>query len=332
VANLFTVEFYTHLQRFLSEDGVLVQWMHVYEFDNDLLLSILKAIDLVFPHLSIYAVPGTVEDLVIMAGQRPLELKEAGRFTTSATIAKELKHIGTKPEFFGYRNYLVSSASLRPMLRHSNPNSVYFPIVDSGAERAFYLARKADLLMPFRIGFPPYQILFEGDAFPPILDEICAFGLRSRRESESEATWEMLVKSATKVADQRRLEFQFHMLVVDAGLYKEWKTDKIVDLYRQYVRGGLPEAPIRIKFELLERVVEGDAQKVVEAIRRVVDEVSPGQVSAFVARVLAVNALRYADDGLCREVLGKVMGPVKLLSSYERLLLYEAFETRFGRF
>ena len=332
VANLFTVEFYTHLRRFLSEDGVLVQWMHLYEFDNDLLLSILKSIDLVFPHLSIYTVPGAEDDVIIMASQRPFSLKGAGRLTSSAAIAKELAHLGTKPEFFGSQNYLVASPSLRPLLRHSNPNSVYFPIVDSGAERAFYLAKKADLLSPFTIGFPPPQILFEGDRFPPMLDEICTFRLRTRRTSEKEATWEMLLKSATEVADQWRIEVQFHMLVVDAGLYKDWKKDKIVDLYRQYVKDEVPEPPVRRKFELLESVAEGDAQGVAKAIRRVIDEVPLGRVSALMARVLAVNALRYGDEGLAREVVGRYVAAGKLMSSYEKLLFYEAFETRFGQF
>ncbi len=44
VASLFSQEFYRLLNQHLTDDGLFVQWLQLYEVDNDLVISVLKAI------------------------------------------------------------------------------------------------------------------------------------------------------------------------------------------------------------------------------------------------------------------------------------------------
>jgi len=39
VGNLFTIEFYQHIKRYLKDDGILVQWLHLYEISLPTLLT-----------------------------------------------------------------------------------------------------------------------------------------------------------------------------------------------------------------------------------------------------------------------------------------------------
>src|SRR5262245_23639037 len=52
VASLFSEEFYARLRRHLKPDGVLVQWVQLYETDLPILSSIAKALS---PHFQDYA-------------------------------------------------------------------------------------------------------------------------------------------------------------------------------------------------------------------------------------------------------------------------------------
>src|SRR5690606_12527405 len=54
VSSLFTREFYDIVKTKLNTQGIFVQWIHIYELNIELLVSILKAISLNFPYYSIY--------------------------------------------------------------------------------------------------------------------------------------------------------------------------------------------------------------------------------------------------------------------------------------
>ncbi|MBL0124700.1 MAG: spermidine synthase, partial [Betaproteobacteria bacterium] len=65
VSGLFSNEFYTQIKRHLQDDGVLVQWIQLYEIDIELVSSILKALGANFEDYVAYEVG--LGDMVIMA-------------------------------------------------------------------------------------------------------------------------------------------------------------------------------------------------------------------------------------------------------------------------
>src|SRR5262249_22242662 len=54
VASLFTTEFYRDVKRYLTEDGLFVQWIQLYELDERLFASIVRAIDENFADYAVY--------------------------------------------------------------------------------------------------------------------------------------------------------------------------------------------------------------------------------------------------------------------------------------
>jgi hypothetical protein len=55
VSGLFSTEFYHQLKRYMKPDGLLVQWVQLYEINIPLIITILKAVDANFADYSVYA-------------------------------------------------------------------------------------------------------------------------------------------------------------------------------------------------------------------------------------------------------------------------------------
>src|ERR1700680_2454533 len=65
VAGLFTTEFYARIKRYLAPGGVFAQWMHLYEMNDSLALTMLAAVQQNFSAYDIYLTDTT--DIVIIA-------------------------------------------------------------------------------------------------------------------------------------------------------------------------------------------------------------------------------------------------------------------------
>jgi predicted membrane-bound spermidine synthase len=148
VANLFSLEFYHHIKRYLNPGGQLVQWLQLYEFSNELLLHIVKALDNSFKYVNVYRTPDEV-DVIIVASDEPVFQKYIDRFQTDSILVEEFKTIHLPWYFFGEQNFLFNAASIRPVLKMVDANSEYIPLVDNKAERARFVNTFVDFISAF---------------------------------------------------------------------------------------------------------------------------------------------------------------------------------------
>jgi spermidine synthase len=142
VSGLFSTEFYTHIVRHLSEDGVFTQWLHLYESDDDLALRVLAAIHRSFRSYEIFFT--TESDIVIVASKRdrlpapdwsvlawPAIEQDLCRFVPLHPEALEASRLGGRALFQPLLDSLVQ------------PNSDFYPALDLGAEKARFLGGAA---------------------------------------------------------------------------------------------------------------------------------------------------------------------------------------------
>lgn len=154
VSSLFSTEFYADTQRFLKPSGLLVQWMHTYEFSSDLMLSIIKSLSEHFKYIQIYGTPQITRnsdhftsytDVVILASNQDFDLRKADRSPELKSVSSELARFqSSASEYANGYHYLVSQPALAPILVDYKANSDFFPIVDNQAELAFYTKQHAD--------------------------------------------------------------------------------------------------------------------------------------------------------------------------------------------
>ncbi len=135
VSGLFTDEFYHRVGGYLAPNGVFGQWLHLYEIDDGLVLSVLSAIHHNFPS---YAVFLTSNDDILIVASKQAELPAPDwSVLAKAGIASDLAHIVPFTQRSLAATRLIDRRELAPLLDHfGSPNSDYIPVLDLGAERA----------------------------------------------------------------------------------------------------------------------------------------------------------------------------------------------------
>ncbi len=145
VSGLFTTEFYGRIRGYLSDRGIFAQWLHIYESDDGLVLSVLAALHQNFRSYEVFLVAGG--DLLVVASNRPALPSPDWSVASLPRLRGDLcRFLPITPEVFESTR-LIGRQALAPMLEASTqPNSDYYPVLDLGAERRRYLGS-------FAVGF-----------------------------------------------------------------------------------------------------------------------------------------------------------------------------------
>ena len=148
VAGLFSEEFYRLINRHLTNNGLFVQWIPLYEVDINLVVSVLKAVSANFSDFVVYA-PNDGE-VIIIAGNGTIPRLDA-RVLAIPEIARALKRIGVK-SIQDLEIRKVGNKQVLNRLLETYPiraNSDYYPVLDQNAARARFLQNYATELQRF---------------------------------------------------------------------------------------------------------------------------------------------------------------------------------------
>ena len=145
VAGLFSEEFYRTVRNYLDDDGILVQWLQLYEFQDDLVLSVFRALAENFSDYAIYSTDNT--NVLIVA--KPVGALGKPRFGAilTGTLGREAARVGLRSA----DDFLVRKAGTPRLIesflaRSSVPaNSDYFPYLDLNAGKARFREQVASL-------------------------------------------------------------------------------------------------------------------------------------------------------------------------------------------
>jgi predicted membrane-bound spermidine synthase len=150
VSGLFTTEFYSRVRSRLAPNGVFAQWMHTYEITDDLVLSILGAIDRNFGDWEVFATSG--KDILIMASAEKLSAPDWSVMQYPG-IAEDLRVTWPVTPATLENMRVADKAALVPLLRRlSGVNSDFYPTVDLNAERARFMESSAKGLFDISTG------------------------------------------------------------------------------------------------------------------------------------------------------------------------------------
>ena len=157
VASLFSQEFYRAVRNYLAPDGVFVQWLQLYEFNDDLAVSVFKSLSENFADFAIYNTDNT-NILIVATPDKQLPTPAFGTLFSGA-LGAELARVGVRgPDDFLVRK-TGNRAALESILARSGApaNSDYFPYLDLNAGRARYKEEVATLF--FGLGLAPLPML-----------------------------------------------------------------------------------------------------------------------------------------------------------------------------
>ena len=157
VASLFSQEFYRSVRNYLTPDGVFVQWLQLYEFNDQLAVSVFKSLSEHFADFAIYNTDNT-NILIVATPNGQLPTPAFGTLFNGA-LAAELARVGIRgPDDFLVRK-TGSRAAIESILATSDTpaNSDYFPYLDLNAGRARFKGEVATLF--FGLGLAPLPML-----------------------------------------------------------------------------------------------------------------------------------------------------------------------------
>jgi len=147
ISSLFSQEFYKRIKKSLEPDGILLQWMQLYELDLKTLSSIIKALSSEFSDYALYGPCNS--DLLIVATKTGKVPEPSDKIFNIPATAAELGKIELK----NIQDVLVRNIGnkdvIHPLFLLSDirANSDYYPVVDNLAIKARF---KGDSVSEFK--------------------------------------------------------------------------------------------------------------------------------------------------------------------------------------
>ena len=187
VASLFSTEFYRTIKRHLRDEGLFVQWIQLYEFDDELAESILKALSENFSDYVIYTTDGS--NILLIARNEGTLPKPDWSALFASGMAQELAKLDINSESDMVVRKLIERESLVPYLNLSRipSNSDYFPYVDLNAGRARYKGSQSNMFISLMNPPLPVVEMLAGDRLKH--DELTSVPFLSRVTEHENALW-----------------------------------------------------------------------------------------------------------------------------------------------
>ena len=125
VANLFTKEFFELGRDRLTNTGVFVQWLQIYQLSNDSLRSALATYVQVFPHVLVFRVGGTSKgkDLLLVGSNQKLSMDLFGERLRDSRVQSELARVQMNSEESLRSWYVCDESSLKPAVAEAIINT-----------------------------------------------------------------------------------------------------------------------------------------------------------------------------------------------------------------
>lgn len=146
VGSVFSREFYELAASRLKPGGIMAQWFHLYETDDQMVELVLRTFGSVFPYLEVWDTG--VGDIVILGSQQPWpsgpEIFQTGFAIQQVQTDMEMIDIHS-PQALMARQ-LASQQTGFAIAGQGPIQSDLFPILEYEAPRAFYLGDRASLL------------------------------------------------------------------------------------------------------------------------------------------------------------------------------------------
>ena len=160
VSGLFSTEFYALIRNNLTEQGIFAQWLQVYEINEELVVSILKALSQSFDDYAVYM--AHVGDFIIVAKKEGVLPEIDERLFRAPGISQELARIGIRSLQDIELRLVGNKALFGPLLAsyEIRANSDYYPVLDQNAVRSRFLKHNAGGFLAFsNAPYPTFDIL-----------------------------------------------------------------------------------------------------------------------------------------------------------------------------
>ncbi|MBI4429498.1 MAG: fused MFS/spermidine synthase [Ignavibacteriales bacterium] len=149
IGNLFTVEFFRECEKKLKPDGIVLQWFHLYEMDDDLMKLVIRTFHSVFPHVTVWQAQST--DIMIVGSKNELNLDydKLEKRLQSPAVREDLQRIMVTNSATLLSLQVLSWKKVKEFIDVGEVNTEDRPRLEYGAPQVFFVNRGARGLQRF---------------------------------------------------------------------------------------------------------------------------------------------------------------------------------------
>ncbi len=147
VENLYTIEFYEIAKKKLNEDGLYVQWLQGYAFEDKLVRMVLKTISSKFKYVSVFQMMSA--DFALVASDKPLTKEDldrsADRYQRNKLAQMSLKRHGMVNFETVLAQEVIPNEMISAVTDGVDPLELANPILSHEATKAFFVRNSVEI-------------------------------------------------------------------------------------------------------------------------------------------------------------------------------------------
>ncbi len=147
IGNLFSKEYFELCRKKLNKDGIMVQWFHLYELNDEILQLVLSTFKYVFPNVQVWG--SLSSDIILVGTEKEIELdgKLLESKINNKKINDDFKRIGIDNLFTFLSLQQLSNKGVFKLTDFYKLNSELHPTLEFMAPKSFYIGRTSNLIM-----------------------------------------------------------------------------------------------------------------------------------------------------------------------------------------
>jgi spermidine synthase len=149
VGSVFSQEFYRLVSTRLKEDGIVVQWFHIYEMHDGIVSMVLRTFNSVYPFTEVWDCGWG--DIIMLGARQPwkMDLANYGKIFERELPRQQLESAGLKTPEVLLARQLASQRTAFAIAGEGAIQSDWFPILEYEAPKAFYTGVSSPMLGDF---------------------------------------------------------------------------------------------------------------------------------------------------------------------------------------
>ncbi|MFA8344450.1 MAG: fused MFS/spermidine synthase [Rhodothermaceae bacterium] len=146
IGNLFSKEYFNLCKSKLSEDGIMVQWFHLYELNNEISQMVISTFKHEFPEVQIWS--SLHFDILLVGSKKKInfDTKLFEEKFSKPEIKSDLKNIGINDAFTLLSLQQLSNKSVFKLTNYHRLNSEKHPLLEFMAPKSFYISQTSNLV------------------------------------------------------------------------------------------------------------------------------------------------------------------------------------------
>jgi spermidine synthase len=149
IGSLYTTEFFERCKKKMTPKGIMSQWFHLYEIDDETFQLVVRTFSEVFPYVTLWE--SMTSDVILIGSEHPVEIDQSLLATrmSGPGVASDFRTIGIEDPMTLLSLQVMSNRNIRHYSGDGPLNTEDHPRLEYLAPRAFFVNRGVSHLDDF---------------------------------------------------------------------------------------------------------------------------------------------------------------------------------------